>query len=1020
MLCFEKLSKDVQHRDNFDKVMKFAGKSIEKNPKAKMMGANNMETFKWLWKKYTGQPFDPTTIKIRDYDVRIFEQGIKEWNKGLMKESGFFARNFKLPKVLTRGIKGGEDFIGQLEEAISYNQRQLKEGAIHINEMMGGLYDMFLKDKDSPIIGENAPKSYNTNDKMFQTKKQYDHFQKLEKRLLQASTPKQIKDARDEVIKFIGKKGPNGPVGGQIVRRFQDILGGLIPYKDLTAVERKISHHWDILRLDSMKNLLNGAISARRTLETLHESTGKNDLLKSLDVLNEQIEGLLISGEKTAEMVTNDYQQKEGVYIPTETNQFQIYNPRTKSYRPYKMRNVNTGEEAIGIKKYFPKYVIELSEVMNNIVEYAKDTTGKKAWDGMTPEQIRAQVVKEINPQAISDRLKHAGETEHLHSLDPNYYLNKYLHDVASFNLRSRINHAYSEATSVIINNIRKNNTRSDNTTYRWDTLAEKGGDVGQYSQYLVNLLTEIKDSALVSNAKSSTVMDEAVRAINAFEYISKLGWSVKGGLKNRTQGIFNWIYYGQRGYKRAKDFKNTSNRIGDAKSDKDLTNESMIRRQLKRFGLMIGIKAEAANVAAATAGSIDVSLIPEGFDVNDRGRLILLDKKSKAKKVADKMAWAADKVSGPMKWAENANRIKTFEMAFAHSFTGEQNRLAYHRKKLIEKGIKEPTNEQIFDRIEGIAGNQAFEMVKFLHYDYDNWAKARVLQGQAGKVIGQYQHFKFAFFDMQYELIRNMVRSTKALKFTEVDPYNGETILNRDFSRMMRMGSLYSFIPGLIGLVTDFDVGGVMSTFGLALFEEDKRGKGDKSSAAGLIENPIIEEAARLLEYMGNDKDGDLNEQLKHYNAYYGKNPITANLGPFVSDILTAAELTDFLNLTGDEYAEARSLNFDPNDSDWWYNVARIFSVQGSRTLWKSGPAMLKNQWEKAFRIETGAYKPKWITKWREKQLKTYAPKLYSGTVLPEMRYKEKTKTRAQRDLSDEIRRRRALSVINTQFAGR
>ena len=148
----------------------------------------------------------------------------------------------------------------------------------------------------------------------------------------------------------------------------------------------------------------------------------------------------------------------------------------------------------------------------------------------------------------------------------------------------------------------------------------------------------------------------------------------------------------------------------------------------------------------------------------------------------------------------------------------------------------------------------------------------------------------------------------------------------------------------------------------------------------------------------MSNSPDGDLHEQLKHYNAYYGKNPITGNLGPFVSDVLTAAELTDFLNLTGAEYAEQRNLNYEADNPDWWYNVARIFSIQGSRTFWKTIPAVMKGQWEKIFRMETGAYKPRWITKWREKQVKKIARATYGATdILPDVKFKEKSRNTAR-----------------------
>jgi len=265
----------------------------------------------------------------------------------------------------------------------------------------------------------------------------------------------------------------------------------------------------------------------------------------------------------------------------------------------------------------------------------------------------------------------------------------------------------------------------------------------------------------------------------------------------------------------------------------------------------------------------------------------------------------------------------------------------------------------------------------------------------------------------MQYNIIKDFMRDVKAFRVMEVDPLNPSKMrVSESFSQMMRFAALYSLIPGLIGMVTDFDVGGVMSAFGISPFEEDRKGKGDRTQSTGLIENPMIEESSKLLEYMSNAPDGDLNEQLKHYGAYYGKNPITANLGPFVSDTLMAAELTDFLNLTGSEYEEHRSLNYDPNDSDWWYNVARIFNIQGARTFWKTIPAALKGQWEKVFRMETGMYKPKWFTKTRDKLVGKLAKATYGQTdVLPDINIGY---TRSEDSAKKKRLNRRALASLS------
>ena len=111
------LSKDERQRANHAKVVKIAAK-IKADSKAQALGATDMETFNWLWHKYTQKRYDPITERIVDSDVKLFELGTKEWLKGLTKRSTFFGRNFKLPKALAGGIKGGQDFINRVGEAV--------------------------------------------------------------------------------------------------------------------------------------------------------------------------------------------------------------------------------------------------------------------------------------------------------------------------------------------------------------------------------------------------------------------------------------------------------------------------------------------------------------------------------------------------------------------------------------------------------------------------------------------------------------------------------------------------------------------------------------------------------------------------------------------------------------------------------------------------------------------------------------------------------------------------------------
>ena len=999
------------------------------------LGWNDKASFDWLWKKYTGEYFDYNTVEIKQTDINIFARALeKEFLPSIHKRSGFFKSYFFLPKVLAKNFKGGEDFVRDIGEAVGYNQKLLKDGSTHIKKMQDGLYDMMF-DTNHPVIKELHKGPW--------TKRELQDFQRWEKEFKEAPPGTDRFDkAKQKWLKVVGHGLPNDPLGGKILRRFQDIL----EFKTLpvTPAEKQIAKHWDILRMDSMRDLLNGAIASKRTIETLLKSDpSRPQLIKAYEKITEQIESLLVKSDFNKQSVSNQYIKENGIIIPQNPKDFYVYDPVTKSKKPYLMKD---GTTAIGIQayvrgtqdKYSPHYVIELSEIMHNLVQYTKSHGDKTAWKNKDANQIQQEITDALSKEAISNRLKQAGDTELYHSMDPLYYLNKYVHDVASFNMRSRINLSYSTATTHLIQAVRKN------------THGRGNAKIGEHASYLIEMLSEIKDSALMSNGSNTTSLDHAVRIINGFEYISKLGFSFKGGIKNRLQGAFNWVRYGRRGIKLADEFYNTTDRpyVGT-----EITNKEMETRQRKRFGMMIGEKAEAAQISAATKGFVDFLFIPKGMDVDANGLLIRSKGNIALRNISDAVSKGADISSkytiigkvGSQQWAENKNRIRTFEIQFAHSFMAESKRIDYHKAKYFEKFNKEGSEKEIWDYIERISGNQAFEMVKTLHFDYDNWAKAKLLQrnpnkpvlSTIGQTIGQFQHFKFAFWDLQWNIMRDMNRDIKGMKLIVNDPVgkgnklfnqnSQKRIINPNINQGMRLASLYSIIPGLIGLLTDHDVGGVMSVFGITPFEEDRIladgtiSKADKTSSFSLLENPVLEDAAKLMEYINNwDHEGDEEAEVKHYSAYYGKNPITANLGPFVSDLLTAAELMDWLNLTGEHYEEHKKLAKDTSDPEWWYQVARIFNIQGGRTAWKSGPAFLKGQINKAMRIELGTYKPKWITKWREAKIKELSKLTYGDlsdpginkdiNILPELNFGKK---RGRRRIDQTVLRRKALSSL-------
>ena len=68
--------------------------------------------------------------------------------------------------------------------------------------------------------------------------------------------------------------------------------------------------------------------------------------------------------------------------------------------------------------------------------------------------------------------------------------------------MRSRMNLAYTKSTVDLINLIRSNNAGKTNA------------NVGEYARHLIDMITEIKDTALMGGGHNNSALNEAVRMI--------------------------------------------------------------------------------------------------------------------------------------------------------------------------------------------------------------------------------------------------------------------------------------------------------------------------------------------------------------------------------------------------------------------------------------------------------------------------------------------------------------------------
>ena len=965
---------------------------LEKHPIASKLSLNDNATWQWLWKKYTKKPWDPDfQTEITRNDVARFKEGMNEFLSNVGKKQNIFSKYFKLPRAIAKHFPQGSDFITEVSETIAFGERQLKTNSNHIDFLMKGFSEM-IKDPYSPIV--NASNL---------TKAEIKAFRGWEQTMADAKTSKQKAAALKEIRNLVGDAGTKEePVLGQVMRRFRSLLTGVtesgkeivLPIKE-SAVENRIAKEWDIMRANTMKDLLNGAINTKQLIRMVGDGNVRKDLDAAHDRVTSAINRLLAQSEADQRVFQANYAEKNGVYYPVDG--MRVYDPVKKKNVEYKYTN-EAGETVIakGIQKYSPTYVIELSGMLNDLMLKArtyKDSEGfgGRIEKGITSADLLKKIEDATTPQALSDRLKYATEHDNRASLDPYYYLNKYAHDVASFNTSARVNLHFAKHTKTMVDAIRKINTLKD---------IEKRPELDEYANQVLNMLFEVRENSIGKNRSQQGSVDDIVRLINAFEYISKMGFSVKSATKNLTQWSFNWYRYGYKGIKRSRQWKNLQSRPADGPNEAAYNNSTILERQKKKYALLIGEKKAAAGIAAATAGSLDQIMVPKGFDIAWDGTLIRAEKPSTAKALLKETSRAvsnAAEISSKrtifgtkamsMQWTENFNRIQTFDIAFADSYMREStpSRLSYH-ERMIKREKGDPnytvTSKELYDRVENISGNVAKEMVTTFHFDYNNWAKSRILRGKMGKVFGQYQHFTFAYFDLVHGIWKEAYKDVKGFRFTEKmeNPMTGnvETVVSPAIMEAMRMTSMHALIPGVIGML-NFDIGGFWSTMGMAppfAAEEDKKRMARTTGSSGgqLLEDPILNHAKRIYDWYTSDYEYDVNKSHqenmklkeiamdKKWGAFYGKHIATAFLGPAVSDVLTYADIMDRMDMSTDEYQERHNMAYDPNNPEWWYNVARIFNVEAARGAFSTFKGITQQNPMYTFRSQFGLWTPSWM----------------------------------------------------------
>ena len=354
----------------------------------------------------------------------------------------------------------------------------------------------------------------------------------------------------------------------------------------------------------------------------------------------------------------------------------------------------------------------------------------------------------------LTQRLKEKGKLdEEYFSRNPMLYATEYIKQVAQFNHSTYVNLAYTKGVKKLSEVALRN-------------AGEKEGKTAEvYSKILTDLHSRATGKTRIEDAPQA---DNLIRLLSSFQFISKLGFSPRGALRNATQRLLNFSYFGAIAQKDATVATMT-----------DTNYKKAMEVELDKHGLKF------LDIAQVTEGIVTASDMTNlGIDYN-KGMFTAKESETLLNHATKKGMQAAEFTSKFTKWAENSNRRATFNVAF-------HQRLQQLKKTDKYSNWEGDTSsgKQKLTRLHEKAGNYAAKMTSLLHFEYSPFGKAKIFTGRVGTAIGTFQHYAFSFANLQKQMYNDFIRATKAGDYT-----------GPEVGRIIRHGMLYTMADLVSGV---------------------------------------------------------------------------------------------------------------------------------------------------------------------------------------------------------------------------
>lgn len=761
-------------------------------------GWNNMETFEWLWEKYTHKPLDPGEFPHTFKDLRKFELGLKIYNNQVAKPRGWFASKFHV----TRSALLNVPELKKFEQRLLKETSQFRDFTVETNKLNNSIIGNF-KQLAKTLGGKYVSigkMSRGDARELAKIQKEYDLI--VQKLQANPSHSAEIKLAQQLSANRIRIKAFYEAGSGDAMVLLREALVGVdvesmkIPgsNRSLTNQEKTLLRN---IQKDYSEIRKRGVVGLVRGLEKIKQMAKDNNIdwadshIKRINALIKQIE----------------FQQN------IDQNGKLIHSKDLQSEKDFLKLGFVEGDGYVAegkvkfSKHYMSEYTLGVLKMVKKLEEAVDTGSSTKSNELMSDITAFEGVINRA--KARNDLMNP------VYDMDPNFFLRRYTSDIGIFNYQTHIKDNFLKAAKTI-------------QKEHLDVAKARGRkDLEEASNDMITLLRDVYTDIASRNPMREGVVTDLQRIMTGVTYFRLMGGNLRSAMRNGTQRLHEFVEFGAKAMHDARKFyKSESRADNDAKT--------MLTRQLRKKGLQWFdestkttnafdfIKNRDINVSESSRGALeDAYLLEKNLYINKNGELSIHGGKEGFQSITDPTSRGVSTISkaaGAMhKLVEDWNRNRTFRVGFSIAFQNlSQTSDSWKARQILSADqiskIKErkgdnyqvtykdlqdiygPKAEKVINSwMENKAGDIAYNSVIDLHFEYSKWNKAKAVKAsddnnkawgfmKAG--LGQFATYRFNMVNLMNKWAREGMRSVRARDFR-----------SEEVMRMLRFGILQGTI---------------------------------------------------------------------------------------------------------------------------------------------------------------------------------------------------------------------------------